>query len=184
MQSAWRAPSGVACHTCSIPLAPRSFHSMAEGMACETRTVRSAEQSTAAAKQAQRCSTLRPVFGQSRGARECDRTPEPILYTEEGSRRGLRPPRGTFRAHCTAPTCAQSSTRKCKAHAKHVEPIGSNGAGSSTVMVRTRGMQGGTSIGGQHKRRFDAPHCHTVMHGGGQRAASIAPWTPQSVREL
>ena len=28
---------------------------MAEGMACETRTVRSAEQSTAAAKQAQRC---------------------------------------------------------------------------------------------------------------------------------
>jgi hypothetical protein len=92
---------------------------MGQGMASETRTDSSAEQSTAAAKQAQRCSTLRPVFGQSRGARECDRTPEPFHYIEEGSRRGLRPPRGTFRAQCRCTPCALLSAKgtqgTCKA---------------------------------------------------------------------
>ena len=107
----WRVCSGVVCPTCCVLLARRSFQGMAQCMASETRTDSSVQQSTAAAKQAQRCSTLRPVFGQSRGARECDRTPEPILYDEEGSRRGLRPPRGTFRAQCTCTPCALLSAK-------------------------------------------------------------------------
>ena len=112
MQSAWRACSGVACPTCCSLLARRSFQGMAQGMASESRTGSSAEQSTAAAEQAQRSSTSRPVFGQSRGARECDRTPEPFYYDGKGSRRGLRPPRGTFTAHSLAPTCALSSATR------------------------------------------------------------------------
>ena len=95
LQSAWRACSGVVWPACCVLLARRCFQGMAQCMASETRTDSSVQQSTAAALQAQRCSTLRPAFGQSRGARECGRTPEPFYYVEEGSRRGLRPPRGT-----------------------------------------------------------------------------------------
>ena len=130
LQSAWHAPSGVTCHTCSIPLAPRSFHSMAEGMACETRTVRSAEQSTAAAKQAQRCSTLRPVFGQSRGARECDRTPEPLLLC-----RGRFPKRSqtsSRHAHCTF-TCTHMRSVERHKDARHMRGTSSRKARTAPV---------------------------------------------------
>ena len=119
VQSAWRVCSGVVCPTCCVLLARRSFQGMAQCMASKTCTDSSVQQSTAAAKQAQRCSTLGPVFGQSRCARECDRTPEPILYDEEGSRRGLRPPRGTFRAQCTCTHALCRARQECKARARH-----------------------------------------------------------------
>ena len=112
LQSAWRVCSGVICPTCCALLARRSFQSMLRAVASETRAVRSAEESTAATEQAQRPSTSRPLFGQSRGARECDRPPEPFYYDGKWSRRGLRPPRGTFTAHSLAPTCALSSATR------------------------------------------------------------------------
>ena len=120
LQSAWRAPSGIACHTCSLSLVRSSFQSMPQGMASESRTERSAQRSSAAPTQAQHGSTLRPVSGQSRGARECVRTPEPFYYDGKGFRRGLRPPRSTRTARSLAPTCARSSATRmqgtCEAH--------------------------------------------------------------------
>ena len=111
-QSAWRVCSGVVCPTCCLLQARRSFQSILWAVASETRAVRSVEQSTSAAKQAQLRSTSRPTFGQSRGARECDRTPEPFYYDGKGSRRGLRPPRGTFTALGTCALCALSSATR------------------------------------------------------------------------
>ena len=109
VQSAWCACTGVVCPTCCLLQARRSFQGMLRAVASETRAVRTVEQSSAAAKQAQRCSTSRPVFGQSWGARECVRTPEPFYYDGKGSRRGRRPPRGTFTALSTCTPCALSS---------------------------------------------------------------------------
>ena len=63
---------------------------------------------------------------------------------------------------------------ECKAHAQHVEPNGSNGAGSSTVTACESGMRGATGDEVRHRWWFDDPGCHTVTHGGGQRAASVA----------
>ena len=66
-------------------------------------------------------------------------------------------------AHCQA---QQGS----KAHARHVEPNCSNGAGSSTVMACKSGMRGGTGAEVRHRRWFDDPGCHGAMHGRVQRA--------------
>ena len=65
-------------------------------------------------------------------------------------------------AHCRAPW-------ECKAHVRHVEPNGSNGAGSSTVMACKSGMHGGTGARVRHKRWFDDPGCRGAMHGRTQR---------------
>ena len=55
-----------------------------------------------------------------------------------------------------------------KAHARHVEPKGSNGAGLSTATACKSGMRGATGAEVWHMRWFDDPGCHGAMHGRAQ----------------
>ena len=64
-------------------------------------------------------------------------------------------------AHCRA-------RWECKAHARHVEPNGSNGAGSSSVTACKSGMRGATGAEVRHRWWFDYPGCHTVTHEVGK----------------
>ena len=77
-----------------------------------------------------------------------------------------------------APHALCRAPQACKAHARHVEPNGSKGAGSSTVMAWESGMRGATGAEVRHRRWFDDGlpwgHARARATGCGQKRATRA----------